>query len=55
MKPGTPSSPSDLDRFVERVIQEIHERYDALREVVRRRGQDARDAQDEQRRREAHE
>ena len=35
----------ELRAFVERVVKKIHERYDAMREVVRRRGQDARDEQ----------
>ena len=35
----------ELDAFVERVVRKIHERYDAMCEVVRRRGQDAQDAE----------
>ena len=38
-----PDVQADIDAFVRRVIQRIHERYDALAEQLRREAQDARD------------
>lgn len=41
----------ELDDFARRVVEKIHERYDAMVEVLRRRAQDERDRQFKEERR----